>query len=345
LLTNVAYEQGRLLGKMEGLGIVKLKDEAHLRAMTDEVVQSSEIEGEHLPEDEVRSSIARHLGMKHVQDLVPSSRDVDGIVELMTDAITNYSRPLTRRRLLKWHASLFPTGKSGPSKIATGLYRDGAIQVVSGTIGRVKVHYEGPPAEKLAEQMADFLDWFEDPGPMHPLLAAGMAHFWFVTLHPFDDGNGRIARAIADMALARAEGSPRRYYSMSKQIQSERNDYYKMLESCQKSGCDITAWQDWFLSCLLRAIRSADATVETVLQKARFFQRFPEGTLNERQVVMLNRLLGPFEGKLTSTKWAKLTKCSQDTALRDIKELIERGVLKQEAGGGRSTSYGLVLGD
>ncbi len=343
LLTRVAHEQGRLLGKMEGLGFEALRDEAHLNAMTDDVVKSSEIEGEQLPQDEVRSSIARQLGMKHVKDLVPSSRDVDGIVEMMTDATTNYDRPLTRRRLFRWHSSLFPTGKSGVSVIDTGKYRDGPMQVVSGAIGKEKLHFEAPSADRLTEQMAEFLDWFEDPGEMNPLLAAGLAHFWFVTIHPFDDGNGRIARAIADMALARAENTRRRYYSMSKQIRSERSDYYKMLEQSQKGTCDITAWQEWFLNCLYRAIRSADATVETVLQKARFWQRFATDTLNERQINILNRLLDGFEGKLTTSKWAKLTKTSHDSALRDIKDLIDRGALKQEEGGGRSTSYVLVL--
>lgn len=343
LLTRVSHEQGRLLGKMEGLGFEELKDEAHLNAMTDDVVESSEIEGEQLPQDQVRSSIARQLGMKHVKELVPSSRDVDGIVALMTDATTNYDRPLTRRRLFKWHESLFPTAdKSGLAKIAIGQYRDGPMQIVSGAIGKEKIHYEAPPADKLTEYMADFLDWFEDPGEMNPLLAAGLAHFWFVTIHPFDDGNGRIARAIADMALARAERSSRRYYSMSKQIRAARNDYYDILEQCQKGACDITAWQEWFLNCLHRAIENADDTVDTVLQKARFWQRFVGEPLNERQTKVLNKLLDGFEGKLTTSKWAKLTKSSQDTALRDIKDLIRRGALKQEEGGGRSTSYALV---
>lgn len=343
LLTAVTYEQGRLLGKMEGLGFDELREEAHLHALTDDVVKSSEIEGEHLPQDEVRSSIARHLGMNHVKDLVPSSRDVDGIVEMMTDATTDFDRPLTRRRLFRWHSSLFPTGKSGIATIATGQYRDGPMQIVSGAIGKEKVHYEAPPADRMSRDMEEFLDWFEDPGDMNSLLAAGLAHFWFVTIHPFDDGNGRIARAIADMGLARAENSSRRYYSMSKQIRSERNDYYKMLEMAQKGDCDITAWQQWFLACLQRAIHNADEVVGGVLQKARFWQRYAEESLNERQIKILNKLLGGFEGKLTSAKWGKLAKCSQDTALRDITNLVERGALKKDERGGRSTSYSLVL--
>lgn len=342
LLTRTAYEQGRLLGKMEGLGFDQ-KEEAQLHAMTDDVVKSSEIEGEHLPQDQVRSSLARRLDMKHVKNLVPSSRDIDGIVEMMTDATVSFAKPLTEDRLLRWHKSLFPDGGSGMSSIMIGRYRDGPMQVVSGAIGNEKVHYEAPPAERLHGEMRKFLGWFEDPGDVEPLLAAGLAHFWFVTIHPFDDGNGRIARAIADMALARAEKSHRRFYSMSKQIRHERNDYYRILETSQKGDCDITAWQEWFLSCLLRAIQSADATVDSVLQKARFWQRFAAESLNERQIKVLNRLLDGLDGKLTTTKWAKLTKCSPDTALRDIKDLIDRKALKQESAGGRSTSYALVL--
>jgi len=342
LLTRAAHEQGRLLGKMEGLGFDQ-KAEAQLRALTDDVLESSEIEGENLPQDQVRSSLARRLDMKHVKNLVPSSRGVDGIVEMMTDATVNYAMPLTEDRLLHWHESLFPDGRSGMNKIMTGCYRDGPMQVVSGVIGNEKVHYEAPPAERLKGEMRTFLEWFENSEKIEPLLAAGLAHFWFVTLHPFDDGNGRIARAIADMALARAEKNHRRFYSMSKQIRRERSDYYKILEISQTGDCDITNWQEWFLSCLLRAIQGADATVDSVLQKARFWQRFATESLNERQIKVLNRLLDGLEGKLTTTKWAKLTRCSPDTALRDIKDLIERRALKQESGGGRSTSYALVL--
>ncbi|MEJ2445441.1 MAG: Fic family protein [Exilibacterium sp.] len=342
LVARAAHEQGRLLGKMDGLGFDQ-RDEAQLHALTDEIMKSSEIEGEDLPQKQVRSSIARKLGMKHIDDLVPSSRDVDGIVEMMTNATTKFDEPLTEHRLFNWHTQLFPSGRSGMTHIATGRYREKPIQVVSGPIGRERVHYEAPPASHLKQEMKKFLAWFDAPGKIDPLLVAGQAHFWFVTIHPFDDGNGRIARAIADMALARAEKSPRRYYSMSKQILSERNEYYKMLEQSQKSDCDITAWQDWFLNCLRRALQTADSTVDTVLQKARFWQRFAAESLSDRQIKVLNKLLDGFEGKLTTTKWAKLTKCSQDTALRDIKDLIERNALRQEQGGGRSTSYALVL--
>ena len=343
LLTRVARDQGRLLGRMEGLGFEELKDEAYLNTITDDVVKSSEIEGEPLSQDQVRSSIARRLSMPNVKNLVASSPGVDGIVAMMTDATTDFNRPLTRRRLFKWHDSLFPAGGSGIARIEIGKYRQGPMQVVSGPIGKERLHYEAPPAERVSEEMAEFLDWFEDPGAMDPLLAAGLAHFWFVTIHPFDDGNGRIARAIADMALARAEQSPRRYYSLSKQIRIERNDYYRSLEQSQKGTCDITAWQTWFLSCLNRAIHNADDTVDAVLQKARFWQRFAGDTLNARQIKVLNRLLDGFEGKLTTSKWARMTGSSQDTALRDIKDLIQRGALEREEGGGRSTSYALVI--
>ena len=344
LLTRVSREQGRLLGKMEGLGFA-LRNEAHLRTLTDDVLKSSEIEGENLPADQVRSSIARRLGLE-ISGLVPSDREVEGVVEMMTDATVNYKEPLTIDRLNAWHAALFPTGRNGMSKISVGKWRTGDMAVVSGPIGNEKTHYEAPPADRLPSEMKAFLEWFEHTGPMDPLLAAGFAHFWFVTIHPFDDGNGRVARAIADMALARAEDSPKRFYSMSAQIRAERNDYYRLLEQTQKNGPDITHWMEWFISCLHSAIKGADTSVGTILQKSQFWQRFASESLNERQIKILNRLLdGNFEGKLTSSKWAKMTKSSQDTAGRDINDLIARGALKKEPGGGRSTSYSLVLED
>lgn len=342
LLTRVSREQGRLLGRMEGLGF-DLQDEAHLRTLTDDVIKSSEIEGENLPHDQVRSSLARRLGLD-IAGLVPADREVEGVVEMMTDATVNYAAPLTGERLFDWHAALFPTGRSGMSRITVGAWRNGPMEVVSGPIGKERTHYEAPPADRLDKEMDAFLTWFAQPGAMDGLLAAGLAHFWFVTIHPFDDGNGRIARAIADMALARTEVSPRRFYSMSAQIRSERNDYYRMLEQTQKNGPDITRWMEWFLSCLHRAIKVADERVGTVLQKARFWQRFATESLNERQIKVLNRLLdGGFEGKLTSSKWARLARCSQDTAGRDINDLIARGALRKDPRGGRSTSYSLVL--
>ena len=342
-LAQASREQGRLLGKMEGLGF-DLRREAHLRTLTEDVVRSSEIEGENLPPDQVRSSIARRLGMD-VGGLVPADRNVEGVVEMMLDATSSYATPLTEERLLAWHASLFPTGRSGMSKIHVGAWRDdraAPMRVVSGPVGRERVHYQAPPASRVPAEMEKFLAWFAEPGETDPLLVAGLAHLWFVTIHPFDDGNGRIARAIADMTLARAEKIGQRFYSMSGQIRVERNEYYDILERTQKSDLDITRWQSWFLECLLRAIEAARGTLSAVLDKARFWERFAKQPLNERQIKVLNRLLDGFEGKLTSSKWAKLARCSQDTAYRDIMDLVERGALQKDPGGGRSTSYSLV---
>ncbi len=343
LLAQVSREQGRLLGKMEALGF-DLRNEAHLRILTEDVVKSSEIEGETLAPDQVRSSIARRLGMD-VGGLVPADRDVEGVVEMMLDATGNYTQPLSEDRLFGWHAALFPTGRSGMNKINVGAWRDdrtGPMQVISGPIGKEKVHYEAPPAARLPDEMAKYLNWFEEPKDTDPLLTAGLAHLWLVTIHPFDDGNGRIARAIADMALARSERTGQRFYSMSAQIRRERNDYYTTLEATQKSTLNVTKWQEWFLGCLLRAIDGAQETLSAVMHKAQFWERFAKEPLNERQIKVLNRLLDGFEGKLTTSKWAKLAKCSQDTAHRDIKDLIDRGALKKDSGGGRSTSYSLV---
>jgi Fic family protein len=344
LLTRASREQGRLLGKMESLGF-SLRSEAHLRTLTDDVVESSEIEGEKLERAQVRSSLARRLGMD-VAGLVPADRNVEGIVEMMLDATGNYAKPLTADRLFAWHASLFPTGRSGMSTIKVGGWREdtgGPMQVVSGPVGRERVHYEAPPAARVPGEMQRFLAWFSKPGDTDPLLVAGLAHLWFVTIHPFDDGNGRIARAIADMALARSEGTGQRFYSMSAQIRRERNDYYNMLERTQKSDVDVTRWQAWFLERFLRAIEGAQDTLSAVLAKARFWERFAKEPLNERQIKVLNQLLDGFEGKLTSSKWATLTKSSQDTAYRDIMDLVERGALRKDEAGGRSTSYSLAI--
>lgn len=345
LLADVSREQGRLLGKMEALGF-ELSSEAFLRTLTEDVVKSSEIEGETLDSDQVRSSIARRLGMD-VGGLVPADRDVEGMVEMMFDATGKYAEPLTVERLFAWHASLFPTGRRGMRKIRVGDWRndnDGPMQVVSGPVGREKIHYEAPPADRLPDEIARFIQWFERPDNIHPLLRAGIAHLWFVTIHPFDDGNGRIARAIADIALARSENNHQRFYSMSAQIRRERNEYYQTLESSQKAEMDITRWQEWFLNCLLCAIENSRETLGTVLMKARFWERFAKEPLNERQIKMLSKLLDGFEGKLSTSKWSTLAKCSQDTAHRDIVDLIERGALKQDPGGGRSTSYSLNIG-
>ncbi len=343
VLAEARHEQGRLMGRMEALGF-RLREEAQLETLTQDVVKSSEIEGEMLDPDQVRSSIARRLGMD-IGGLRPADRDVEGIVDMMLDATHAYQKPLSGERLFAWHASLFPTGYSGMAKIRVGAWRDdssGPMQVVSGPHGKERVHYVAPPEDRLDREVSVFLDWFNDEHGIDPVLKAGLAHLWFVTLHPFDDGNGRIARAIADMALARSERSAQRFYSMSAQIRIERNAYYKTLEMSQKGTMDVTDWQEWFLGCLMRAIAGAEDMLASVLFKARFWNRFATEALNERQVKVLNRLLDEFEGKLTSSKWAKLAKCSQDTAYRDILDLIGRGVLKKNPGGGRATSYDLA---
>ena len=342
-LAQVRHRQGRLIGRMEALGF-RLREEAVLRTLTDDVIKSSDIEGEKLDEDQVRSSIARRLGMD-VAGLVLAERNVEGVVEMMLDATQNYAEPLDEERLFAWHASLFPTGRSGMSKIIVGGWRDdaeGPMQVVSGTYGRERVHYQAPAAAQLPDEMAAFLSWFESDKAVDPVLAAGIAHLWFVTVHPFEDGNGRIARAIADLALARSEASPQRFYSMSSQIRAERNRYYDMLEATQKGGLDITPWLEWFLECLDRAFDRAEETLGAVLAKAQFWEAIKNQPLNNRQRHVLNRLLDGFEGKLTSSKWAKLAKCSQDTASRDIADLMDKGILVRGAAGGRSTSYNLA---
>jgi Fic family protein len=341
-LAAVRHQQGRLIGHMEALGF-NLRQEAVLQTLTEDVLKSSEIEGERLDPAQVRSSIARRLGMD-IGALKPADRNVEGVVEMMLDATRQYDKPLTDERLFAWHASLFPTGRSGMTKIKAGAWRDdstGPMEVVSGPIGKEKVHFQAPKAKRLAADMRMFLDWFNANADIDQVLKAGQAHLWLVTIHPFDDGNGRIARAIADMALARSENSPQRFYSMSAQIRQERAAYYNILEQTQKGTLDITPWMEWFLGCLGRAIEGAQTTLGTVLAKARFRERVADFPINERQRAVLNRLLDGFEGKLTTTKYAALAKCSQDTALRDILPLLERGILVRNPEGGRSTSYAL----
>jgi Fic family protein len=343
-LTAARRLQQKLLSQMEQLGF-RLRSEANLQSLTEEVLKSSEIEGEAFDRDQVRSSIARRLGMD-VAGLIPSDRNVDGIVEMMLDATRRYDKSLTQERLFSWHGALFPTGRSGLRKIAIGGWRKderGPMQVVSGPLGRERVHYEAPKAKLLTGEMRRFLNWFNAYDGTDLILRAGIAHLWFVTIHPFDDGNGRIARAISDMALARSDKTSQRFYSMSSQIRRERNTYYDMLEMTQKGGLDITEWLDWFLGCLARSFHNADRMLATVLTKAAFWERHRETPLNDRQRLVLNRLLDGFEGKLTSSKWAKIAKCSQDTAGRDIDNLIKRGVLKKDTAGGRSTSYSLKV--
>jgi Fic family protein len=342
-LASVRHRQGRLLGHMEALGF-PLRQEAVLETLTSDVLKSSEIEGEKLDAAQVRSSIARRLGIE-IGALKPADRDVEGVVEMMLDATRHYDQALTAERLLGWHSSLFPTGRSGLARIRAGEWRDdktGPMQVVSGALGRERVHFEAPGAGRMGAEMGAFLGWFEGESRIDPVLKAGLAHLWFVTVHPFDDGNGRIARAIADLALARSEGSAQRFYSMSAQIRVEREAYYGMLERTQKGGMDITPWMMWFLECLGRAVDGAQTMLGAVLAKARFWESLNGVAINERQRLVLNRLLDGFEGKLTTSKYATLAKCSQDTALRDILPLVERGVLVRGEEGGRSTGYSVA---
>ncbi len=339
----VRLRQGRLIGHMEALGF-QLRAEAILQTLTEDVLKSSEIEGEKLNREQVRSSIALRLGMD-VGGLTPADRHVEGIVAVMLDATQNFKKSLTKERLLGWQASLFPTGRSGMHKIRLGKWRDdknGPMQVVSGPIGKEHVHFEASPARAVPREMRAFLAWFNGKEQTDDVLKAAIAHLWFVTVHPFDDGNGRIARAITDMTLARSENSPQRFYSMSAQICVERKAYYDILESTQKDDLDITEWLAWFLSCLDRAFDGSEKILADVLRKARFWELHNGEQFNDRQRNILNRVMDGFEGKLTSSKWARLGKCSQDTASRDIEDLILRGILTRDAAGGRSTSYSLA---
>ena len=341
-LGEVRRRQGQLIGRMEGLGF-QVCAEAVLQSLTEETIKSSEIEGESLDRAQVRSSLARRLGMD-VGGLVPSNRSVEGVVEMMLDATQRFAVPLTTQRLFQWHAALFPTGRSGMVKIRVGKWRDdhrGPMQVVSGSFGKEKVHFQAPDAHRLKREMRLFLSWLNGKTALDAVVKAGVAHLWFVTLHPFEDGNGRIARAIADLQLARSEGSSQRFYSLSAQVSLERNAYYNILEATQRGGLDITAWLEWFLGCLGRAFGGAEILLEVVLRKARFWAAHREEQFNVRQRQLINRLLDGFEGKLTSSKWAALGKCSQDTASRDIDDLVRRNILVKNPAGGRSTSYTL----
>jgi Fic family protein len=339
-MAEVSRAQGMLLGRLADVGIV-LRDQASLAALTEDVVKTSEIEGEQLNVESVRSSIARRLGVD-IGALARVDRHAEGVVDMVLDATAHCDAPLTRERLFGWHASLFPTGYSGLARLKAGCWRDdasGPMQVVSGSVGRRRVHFEAPPATRLEAETGRFLEWLNGPSGEPPLLKAGLGHLWFVTLHPFDDGNGRIARAIGDLLLARADGSPQRFYSVSAQIQRERKAYYDILERTQKKSMDVTQWLVWFLNTLHRAVDHAQHTLDAVLTKTRFWQRWVTMPLNERQVKLLNKLLDGFDGKLTSSKWAAIAKCSPDTALRDINDLLARGVLRKTDAGGRSTSY------
>lgn len=341
-LGEARNKQGRLLGKMESLGF-DLQNEAVLNTLTLDVIKSSEIEGEFLEIEQVRSSIARRLGID-IAGAVESERQVDGIVEMMLDATQRYVAPLTKDRLFGWHAALFPSAWSNFYKITVADWRKdttGPMQVVSGSIGKEKVHYQAPGSDKIETEMAKFFDWFENEHDIDLVLKAAIAHLWFVTIHPYDDGNGRISRAITDMVLARSDKSIRRFYSMSAQIRVERKQYYEKLETTQKGNSDITEWVLWFLQCIINAIDSTEETLSKILHKAEFWKLHSTTILNERQQKIINKLLDGFDGKLTSSKWAKINKCSQDTALRDIQDLMKKNILQKEAGGGRSTNYEL----
>ncbi len=345
-LAAVRHAQGRLLGKMESLGF-DLRTEASLSVLTDDVIKTSAIEGEQLDPSEVRSSLARRLGLD-IAGLPQPSRHVEGIVEVMLDATRQFAAPLTAERLFGWHAALFPTGRSGMDRIAAGYWRPieaRPMQVVSGPLGKERVHFIAPAAERLAAEMDRFLSWFNEPQGLDPVLIAGLAHFWFVTIHPFEDGNGRIARAIADLALARADGVPDRFYSMSAQIEAERKEYYNQLERAQRGDLNITDWLKWFIACLSRAIAASDERLAGVMHKAKLWEHINRHPVNERQRLIINRLLDNFQSFMTTSKYAKLAKCSADTALRDVQELLKRGILIQNPGRGRSTSYRLAEPD
>ena len=339
-LAAVRHRQGRLIGRMEALGF-SLRKEAELETLTLDVLKSSEIEGENLNPEQVRSSVARRLGMD-IAGAVPADRHVEGVVAMMLDATQNFDKPLTAERLFGWQAALFPTGRSGHQKIAVGAWRDdvtGPMQVVSGPMGRESVHYEAPAAHLVDAEMTQFITWANQPDSTDPVLRSALAHLWFVTIHPFEDGNGRIARAIAYMQLARADDSPQRFYSMSSEIRKERNDYYEILEKTQKGDLDVSEWLQWFLNCLDRALLATSDILSNVMKKARFWEKYLQANLNERQQLMLNKMLDRIEGKMTSSKGAKMAKCSQDTATRDIQDLMDKGILEKEPAGGRSTSY------
>jgi len=343
-LALIRYRQGLLLGKMESLGF-ELKQEASLKTLTDDVIKSTAIEGENLNREEVRSSIARRLGLD-ISGLIPASRNVEGVVEMMLDATQKFLEPITIERLFNWHAALFPTGRSGMHRIIVGNWRtleNDPMQVVSGPLGREKVHFQAIGADKIAPEIETFLEWFENKNDMDPVLKAGIAHLWFITIHPFEDGNGRIARALLDMALARADGTSSRFYSLSSQIERERKDYYNQLEQQQRGTLDITGWIEWFLGCLGRAISNAEITLSNVLFKDRLMDKISQKPINDRQRLIINRMLeDDFKGYINTSKYAKLAKCSDDTALRDIQDLKSRGLFIQNPGGGRSTSYHLI---
>jgi Fic family protein len=343
VLSDVRYRQGRLTGRLEALGS-GLRLEAVLQVLTSDAIESSDLDGEILDREQVKSWLARRLGID-IGASRPADRQVKGVIEMILDATRRYDQPLSEERLFRWHAELFPLPRSSSDRSAIGRWRDdspGPMQVVSGPFGSKRVHFEAAPETRFAVKMAAFIDWFNRPPDVDPVLKAAVAHLWFSSVHPFDQGNGRVARAITDMALARSENSPQRFYSMSAQIRAERDDYFEILERMQAAAVDITAWIEWFLGCLGRAIDGAPATLSVVLAKARLLESLQGGALNERQALVVNRLLDGFGGKLTTSEYAELAKCSQDTALRDILQMVERSIVVRGPGGGRSTNYVLA---
>ena len=339
ILGKVRHLQGKVFGQISALGF-SIKEETMLSSLTLDILKSSEIEGEILNYEQVRSSVARQLGLDYA-GMIYSDRYVEGIVEMMLDATQNYKQPIDDERLFGWHAALFPTGRSGMHKIDIGCYRSDIMQVVSGAMGKEKIHFQAPSPQQVQEEMNTFLEWLNNDVKLDLVIKSAIAHFWFIIIHPFDDGNGRIARAISDLLLARSDNSPQRFYSLSSQILLERKEYYSILQKVQYKDGDITEWIKWFLNCLYRSLQSTEKTIDKVLYKADFWDKHKNTEINSRQRLMLNKLFDGFEGKLKSSKWAKITKCSADTALRDIKDLIEKGILKQEKSGGRSTNYKL----
>lgn len=348
LLATARHQQGMLLGAMKTLGF-SFSARANLENLAAEVVKSSAIEGTIFDPDAVRSSIARKLGMPCEKDM-PTSRAVEGAVDVLLDATRNFEVPLTAERLLSWQAALFPTGRSGLQKILVGAWRTpemDPMRVISGPISREhirrkQIHFEAPPAERLSHEVAEFLRWFEATDEIDLVVRAGIAHFWFVTIHPFEDGNGRVSRAIADLALARAEGSALRFYSMSTQIEQEKRDYYDALEKAQKGSLDITGWLEWFLGCFERAVASALREVERVLRKSARWEKISQRVEpNERQRKVLNALLDAGEEEFSTSRYAKIAGVSLDTALRDIKELLRAEVVFVGSARGRSTNYRL----
>nr|WP_320059152.1 Fic family protein [uncultured Bacteroides sp.] len=343
-LGRVRGLQGKLVGRMSALGF-DLKNSAILDTLTADITKSSEIEGEILNSDQVRSSVARHLGIE-TEGLPEADRYVDGVVQVMIDATQNYMQPLTEERLFNWHGALFPTGRSGMYKITVANWRQGSepMQVISGAMGKERIHYQAPNSDNIPHQMKLFLEWANDNQKIDPVLKAAIAHLWFVTVHPFDDGNGRLSRTITDLFLARADEMPHRFYSMSAEIRKQRKRYYEVLEKTQKGGMDITGWLEWFLDCLEAALLDTESSISTVLRKAAFWDKHRLASMNGRQIKMVNLIWEDFDGKLTSSKWAKIAKCSADTALRDIQDLVAKGVLRKMDEGGRSTNYELVIG-